>query len=57
MTDTIIFLVGAFVTILWGSMVGMLIYAINTPIKRTGVDNFPEIMIDPDSEKLKRANS
>jgi len=34
MTDTIIFLVGAFVTILWGSMVGLLLYAVNTPIKR-----------------------
>lgn len=35
MTDTIIFIVGAFVTILWGSMVGLLLYAVNTPINRS----------------------
>jgi len=34
MTDAIIFIVGFFVTILWGSMIGSLLYAANRPIVR-----------------------
>ena len=61
MNDNIIFLVGSIVTVLWGSMVGALLYAVNTPIKRTGEN----IIIDPSIitgsstaiGSLKKANS
>jgi len=49
MSDTIIFIVGAFVALLWGSMVGSLIYAANHPIKRTKNDP----MIDLGEVELK----
>jgi hypothetical protein len=35
MSDTMIFLVGSFVTLVWGSMIGALLYAACNPVKRS----------------------
>jgi len=59
MPDAIILLIGAFVTLIWGSMVGALLYAATHPVKRTNTESvvdFDKLRSESDPKFSKQNN-